>query len=409
MTKRIPDEELLNDLHRVADIVGSSPSQPEYSRHGNYSKSTIQRRFGSWNEALIEAGLAIEKRDEKKFSDSELIADLQQVAKVIGETPSADQYDEFGKHGSATLTRRFGGWNAALRRADLEIKEEYAIEPIEYLRDIRREASGRIAPSQGEYGENGTYNARSVNDRVDRWWQAVVRAGLKPASRRPLEPAVLHDYFQTVNRLPPLRSLPILLAMFTGLNSETIGKIEEEWLRDNRDRNIVRVPPEHNNSNRPWLFRLPETWYNPYKDERMDTGIPEAIDWVFNYYDEIPLGREKGVILDYCLRAGIEAGIEDREWKAYDRRYNIKEAPVIRPSDLTYTYGVNLVRQGMDSDDIDQRLGINRSRKQYSIYLDDLFLWAYVHHGYNHPDYNPTGIFIDPDTGDIWEIDSEWD
>ena len=70
------DEELLEDLKRVAQLLGKdSVSQTEYKEHGVTCVNTQIKRFGTWNNAVLAAGLQIfvykrlgknEKKSEKK-------------------------------------------------------------------------------------------------------------------------------------------------------------------------------------------------------------------------------------------------------------------------------------------------------------------------------------------------------
>ncbi|WP_147441213.1 homing endonuclease associated repeat-containing protein [Halorubrum sp. Atlit-26R] len=51
------DEELIEDIKRVSDLTGRAPpTKTKYTEHGKYSPRTVQLRFGSWNEAVMEAG-----------------------------------------------------------------------------------------------------------------------------------------------------------------------------------------------------------------------------------------------------------------------------------------------------------------------------------------------------------------
>jgi len=52
------DEELLEELRRVADVADSNgaPSVAEFNEHSDMADSTIHRRFGSWNDGLEAAG-----------------------------------------------------------------------------------------------------------------------------------------------------------------------------------------------------------------------------------------------------------------------------------------------------------------------------------------------------------------
>jgi len=46
--------ELLEDLKQVKNKIGSIPSKNIYKKYGEYHPATIRRKFGTWNNALIE-------------------------------------------------------------------------------------------------------------------------------------------------------------------------------------------------------------------------------------------------------------------------------------------------------------------------------------------------------------------
>jgi len=62
----ISKEELLNDLQMVKNKISQIPSQNLYKKYGKYSTATLHRRFGSWNNALIECFNDIIKEKSKK-------------------------------------------------------------------------------------------------------------------------------------------------------------------------------------------------------------------------------------------------------------------------------------------------------------------------------------------------------
>src|ERR1035438_5004407 len=70
-------------------------------------------------------------------SDAELIADLRRVAELLGtETVAQDQYQSFGEYDRSTQERRFGTWNEALRRAELAISNRVDISDVELFENI---------------------------------------------------------------------------------------------------------------------------------------------------------------------------------------------------------------------------------------------------------------------------------
>jgi hypothetical protein len=53
----VATDDLLADLRRVAQNVGSVVSRRDYAEHGRYNISTVERRFGTWGRAIKAAGL----------------------------------------------------------------------------------------------------------------------------------------------------------------------------------------------------------------------------------------------------------------------------------------------------------------------------------------------------------------
>ncbi|MFM8340658.1 MAG: homing endonuclease associated repeat-containing protein [Methylomonas sp.] len=71
----VSDIELIADLKRVSKILNASTvSMPKYNEHGKYDNTTVARRFGSWNNALIKAGLIVSH--ENNISDERLFAEI---------------------------------------------------------------------------------------------------------------------------------------------------------------------------------------------------------------------------------------------------------------------------------------------------------------------------------------------
>lgn len=383
-------ETLLADIRRVANKVGEAPSVPQYLEHGNHSPTTVQNNFGgSWKAGVREAGF---NPKGGKISEQKVLTDIQQVAERVGQPPTLQQYREYGKHSRSTAMDRFGSWNNAVRAAGFELIDHQKADAEEVLRDIVRVADGEIAPTVSRYDAVGDYSWSTPVNTFGSWWKATVRAGLKPYKRRPLSPAVFDRYFQQVRSWSPEQSLPMLLFMFTGVDQQIAKEVKYEWLRHKRNRHIVRVPAEYTQHDRPWLFRMPDTWYNPHTQERIQTGLPEVVEWVLdNYGDgEVPISSQS-TLTRRCCRVGQEAGIKDRELKRYAQ---LGKVPVIRPADLSYTHGVNLVQQGVDLDVIEQRLGVDGYRGRFNV--EDVMLWAFVHEGIVHDEFEPPEPVFDP-------------
>jgi len=113
--RNIPDDELLEDLKRVAIKLGiNSISTREYNDSGGkYTAGTIGARFGSWNNALIKAGLQLVQQHD--VSTEELFGNLEQVWINIGRQPtSRDMKSPNSKYSRQLYVTRFGTWRSAL-------------------------------------------------------------------------------------------------------------------------------------------------------------------------------------------------------------------------------------------------------------------------------------------------------
>src|SRR3990172_3590291 len=108
----IPDEELLEDLRRNAKSLGKRKiSALGYELEGTYNRTTMRRRFGSWNKALLKAGLKI----TRPASKDDLINNLKQVWDTLKRQPlRIDMVKPISEYSPETYARKFGSWCRAL-------------------------------------------------------------------------------------------------------------------------------------------------------------------------------------------------------------------------------------------------------------------------------------------------------
>ncbi|WP_115863010.1 homing endonuclease associated repeat-containing protein [Halorussus litoreus] len=176
---RIPDEALLADLRRVAEEVDGSPSMADADERGAFSPSTYQSRFGSWTDAKEAAGVPVDAGGVT-YTDDELLEDLLAFADELGETPTRAQMRTDGPRAPSTYADRFGSWTDALAEAGLDTREHATgIPEAELLSELRRvtEEVGRC-PTSEEFDERGRYSAATYFRRYDSWAAALDRAGV---------------------------------------------------------------------------------------------------------------------------------------------------------------------------------------------------------------------------------------
>lgn len=129
--RNVSEEELLDDLKRVADLYQKNTiTRDEYKKYGKYGTNTFTRRFGGWNSAVERCGLRVNEKQRYAakatytapfVTDEELIADLLRVSKALGKNQfSSGEYQKQGIYSKDTYFKHFGSWNNSLAAANLQ-------------------------------------------------------------------------------------------------------------------------------------------------------------------------------------------------------------------------------------------------------------------------------------------------
>jgi Restriction endonuclease len=112
--RNISDNDLISDLNRVAELTSSQiVKQRDYKELGQYGVTTIIRRFGSWNEAIAQAGLS--PSVQRYVADEMLFESLCDMWCKLGRQPSYSEVQSPQcQYHVTTYERRFGSWRKAL-------------------------------------------------------------------------------------------------------------------------------------------------------------------------------------------------------------------------------------------------------------------------------------------------------
>jgi hypothetical protein len=110
----VSDEEIISDIRRVADLSGTSAiSFRLYRKSGKFDPTTASLRFGTWNKALLAAGLQI--GSERNIIDERLFDNLMRLWEHYGRQPRVRELTvppsaiSYGPY-----ERRFHSWTNAL-------------------------------------------------------------------------------------------------------------------------------------------------------------------------------------------------------------------------------------------------------------------------------------------------------
>lgn len=113
--RNVPDSELIDDLKRIAEILGLNKiSSRQYNDNGSkYTAGTIATRFGTWNKALEKAGLNLVH--ERCVSDEDLFKNLEDVWLDVGKQPTfRNMKPPASKYSTYQYIAKFGSWINAL-------------------------------------------------------------------------------------------------------------------------------------------------------------------------------------------------------------------------------------------------------------------------------------------------------
>lgn len=131
------DDSLLDEIRRVAaQIPGTWLSSDTFEQVSQrVSASTIRRRFGSWQNALTNAGLPhlyggrkvsekMREQPAKRLSKDDLLVDMRRVHALVGKDfLTVSDFNAHSVSSVEAVRRRFGSWANALKLAGIPQSE----------------------------------------------------------------------------------------------------------------------------------------------------------------------------------------------------------------------------------------------------------------------------------------------
>ncbi|RKS75783.1 hypothetical protein BDK61_4299 [Haloarcula quadrata] len=202
------DDELLDEIRKLASELGHPPSLAEFREQGRHSASTYYSRFGSWNEAIEQAGYDPNESDSK-VSEADLLEELQRLADDLNKKPTALDMNKHGRYWRSTYKNEFGSWNNALEAAGFESENVGAtITADELIEEINRLATEIGGTPRFKHMEDlGNYDPTTYSQHFGSWNEALDEAGFEPENRgsKITEKELLDEITRLKNKLgdPP--------------------------------------------------------------------------------------------------------------------------------------------------------------------------------------------------------------
>ncbi|MCF2132046.1 hypothetical protein L1I79_37355 [Strepomyces sp. STD 3.1] len=193
-SKSYSKEEIINLLLHYADENNGSLNLTLY-RNKKYkpSESTIRKKFGSWNQALQEAGILTNREIRKWYTEEEVLRILQNVSGH----DKAITVEEYKKQKIQpdydTIVALFGSWNEAIKKAGLkENSMTYTSE--EMVKALQEYSQKKGEFTSIDYEKDGMQPGYlAIQKRFGSWANAVRSAGIKPSFVYYTDREILHE------------------------------------------------------------------------------------------------------------------------------------------------------------------------------------------------------------------------
>lgn len=119
MPIKFDKETVLAELKRVSKILDTQNlGYRDFEKLSTISRHTVINRFGSWRNALQEAGLFSAKSNRKNLvSDDELLVNIITITEKLQKIPSASDMTAFGEYSEKPYKTRWGSFKLAREAA----------------------------------------------------------------------------------------------------------------------------------------------------------------------------------------------------------------------------------------------------------------------------------------------------
>jgi HNH endonuclease len=213
--------QIIAAMQKAAARLGHAPSQAELLRIAGITPAKVMTHFRTFREAVRAAGLEPQKHG-RRVDAWALLSDWGRVTRGLGRPPSFQEYGRKGRHGSATLERRFGGWNKVRERfTELVLEHGRMEEWSDVVEMIRRSPVPTRATAnlwQRMLKEERMAERTREQEKAAAWGGVALTDGTGASTRVAAPPAVLPPPLQGKKRVTS-KMLTILFAIAARTNA----------------------------------------------------------------------------------------------------------------------------------------------------------------------------------------------
>ena len=113
------NDEIVAELRRISDLLRASTiTKQQFNQNSSINSSTVERRFGTWGQALEAAGLIPNPSFvNQRISDEEYLQEIIRLTVELGKKPTTLQLTAIGRFTAKPYQQRWGSWDGACQAA----------------------------------------------------------------------------------------------------------------------------------------------------------------------------------------------------------------------------------------------------------------------------------------------------
>ena len=129
--------EVIAELQKLAKRLKKTPTKDDIGKHAPFSTIVLTRLFGSVNKAMLAAGLAV--NNFIGYTQADCIREMKRVAKLRNtRTLTGREFTEQASFSRITVLTHCGTWNNALRLAGLSVSNFIGYTKDDCIRELKR-------------------------------------------------------------------------------------------------------------------------------------------------------------------------------------------------------------------------------------------------------------------------------
>jgi len=185
-SEHIKINQLIFSIIKTKDYLNEVPSVKQMNKIGPVSERPIINSFGSYNNALLEAGFS--PKNPKNVSGEKLINELKRVSEEYcdGKTPRVKDIQKFSIFSHKIFINRFESWNKAVEKAGFPPNLEIDIKNKKLINDLKRvseEYCDGDIPRAKDIIKHGKYSVSTFERVFDSWNNSLEEAGFQARKR----------------------------------------------------------------------------------------------------------------------------------------------------------------------------------------------------------------------------------